>query len=124
MTTAYPFRLAPRRGLPTATGGLLVVLASIAISAGSYGLLGEQLRIRWTVEPSYVVGPETVSTSPVLVAFPALIGVSYLGLRLLGARLAGLDGFEEVRFLYEFGVGLTLGLLLALQALLVVANLL
>jgi len=107
---------------PTSGGGLLVVLASVALSTGANGAFGEQLRVRWSAGPHYYVGPEHVPTAAALVAFPAAAAVLYVGARWLGRRLRGADGFTGARPLYEVAVGGTLAAVVLVQVALVLAN--
>lgn len=99
----------------------MIVLASIATSLASYGVLGEAVRIRWAVGVHY--GPEYAPTGAVLAAFPAVIAVLYVGFRWLGRRLEGTDEFDEDRGIYELAALATLGMLVVVQVALVAANL-
>lgn len=108
---------------PTSFGGRLVVLASVAVSLAAYGPLGDRIRIRWTVGPSYHVGPEHVATLAVLVAFPASVAALHVGFRWLGRRLERTGGFDDVRGYYEMAVFGILCVLVIVQGTLVVANL-
>ncbi len=109
---------------PTAAGGLLVVLASIALSVAAALALGETVRIRWSVGTYY--GPEFAPTALVLAAFPVLTVLTYLGLRALriGLERAADGEFEHVRGIYELCVLATLTTLVLSQVAFVAANLL
>ncbi|WP_254525337.1 hypothetical protein [Natrinema caseinilyticum] len=109
---------------PTAGGGLLVVLASIAVSLASATVLGDSVRIRWSVGTYY--GPEYAPTPLALAAFPAFVALTYLGSRALAAGLERADAFvtDHVRGLYELCVVATLTTIVVAQAAFVVANLL
>lgn len=108
-------------------GGWVLVLASIATSAASYGRLPETIRIRWTVGTYPQYGPEYAPTLLVLVAFPALIAALVLGARWLRAYLERTGEFGEFdgesRLLYDGLVLLGLGLVVGCQLLIVVLNL-
>ncbi|USZ70893.1 hypothetical protein [Natronosalvus halobius] len=112
------------RARPLSLGGLVIVLASVALSAVSYGHLADTVRIRWTIGTYY--GPEYAPTLGVLVAFPvALIGL-YVGARWLRTwlvRRGAVDEFDEFRLVYDACVLATLGVIVACQFVLVVLNL-
>lgn len=106
---------------PSSIGGLLAVLASVAVSVASADALGESVRIRWSVGTYY--GPEHAPATIVLVAFPLALTGLYVGFRLLGGYLDRVDGFDEVRILYEVSVLASLLALLGVHVALVAANL-
>lgn len=107
---------------PTSLGGLLVVLASVAVSLASAGRLGTRVRIRWTVGPDYHLGPEYASAPVVLAAFPVAVAALYVGFRRLGRRLERADGFDDARVYYEAAVFGALVALVLVQGALVAAN--
>ncbi|UWG51307.1 putative membrane protein [Halalkaliarchaeum sp. AArc-CO] len=106
---------------PTGVGGLLVVLGSTVLSTAAYGVLGEYVRIRWSVGVHY--GPEYAPTAIVLGGFPVVVAALYVGSTGLARHLEGTDEFEDVRRSYEFAVFTLLGFLVAVQTILIGANL-
>ena len=111
---------------PTAVGGLLVVLASVAVSLAAAPVLGDSVRIRWSVGTYY--GPEYAPTPLVLAAFPALVAVTYVGFRALAWGLERTGAFETdeafVRGSYELCTLATLTMLVLVLVVFVAANLL
>ena len=111
---------------PTAGGGLLVVLTSVAISLAAAPALGDSVRIRWSIGTYY--GPEYAPTPLALAAFPALVAVTYVGFRALRAGLERAGAFEaaatSVRGGYELCALATLLTVVFVQVVFVVANLL
>lgn len=125
MTNALPpLRRAVDRSPAAAAGGPLVLL-SAALSLLARGVLGPEVRLRWTVEPSYHVGPSVVPAWTVLVGFPAVVAATYLGLVAVGAVVdrAG-EAAPPVRTLYAIVVATVLATIVLTQVALVVANLL
>ncbi|WP_226480794.1 hypothetical protein [Natrinema amylolyticum] len=106
---------------PTAAGGVLLVLASVAVSLASARVLGDSVRIRWTVGTYY--GPEYAPTAVALALFPALVAATYLGLRALGTVLEGTPEFDRHRGYYELCVLAVLAVLVIVQIAFVAANL-
>ncbi|WP_408956973.1 hypothetical protein [Natrinema sp. 74] len=114
---------------PTGTGGLLGVLASLAVSVAAAPVLGDSVRVRWSVGTYY--GPEYAPTILALAAFPVLVALTDIGLSALGRVLErAADGespttsrFDRVRGPYERCALATLMALLLLQVAFVVANL-
>ncbi|TMT87743.1 hypothetical protein E2L06_14550 [Haloterrigena sp. H1] len=111
---------------PTSVGGLLVVLASVAVSLAAAPALGDSVRIRWSIGTYY--GPEYAPTPLALAAFPAIIAVIHVG---FGATRVGLEhtgAFEAtddlVRSVYELCALVTLLMLVIVQVVFVAANLL
>ena len=111
---------------PTAVGGVLVVLASVAISLAAAPALGDSVRIRWSIGTYY--GPEYAPTSLALAVFPILVAVIDVGLRTLAWGLERSGAFDTsdgvVRLIYEGCALATLLTVVAVQVLFVVANLL
>lgn len=111
---------------PTAAGGLLVVLASAALSLAAAPALGENVRIRWSIGTYY--GPEYAPTPLALAAFPALVAVLYVGFRVLAWSLERAGAFEADetvgRTIYELCALATLTMLVLIQLAFVAANLL
>ncbi|UTF54231.1 hypothetical protein [Natronosalvus rutilus] len=109
------------RARPLSLGGLVIVLASVALSAVSYGRLSDTVRIRWTIGTYY--GPEHAPTLAVLVAFPvSLIGL-YAGAQWLRTWLVRRGAIDEFRLVYDACVLATLSVIVACQFVLVVLNL-
>lgn len=106
---------------PTAWSGLLVVASSVLLSVFAGGAVGDSVRIRWSIGTYY--GPEYAPATLVLAAFPVAAAVAYLGFRLLASRLERTAGFEDARDVYEVCALATLGAIVLVQAVLVVANL-
>ncbi|RZV11644.1 hypothetical protein BDK88_0524 [Natrinema hispanicum] len=111
---------------PTAAGGLLVVLASVTMSLAAAPVLGDSVRIRWSIGTYY--GPEYAPTPLALATFPALVAVIYVGFRALvwGLERAGaFDATDDlVRSVYELCALVTLLALVFVQIVFIVANLL
>ncbi|MFA9417190.1 hypothetical protein [Natrinema sp. HArc-T2] len=111
---------------PTAGGGLLVVLASVAVSLAAAPALGDSVRIRWSIGTYY--GPEYAPTPLALAAFPAIIAVIYVGfwaVRVGLERTGAFDATDDlVRSVYELCALVTLLTLVVVQVLFVAANLL
>ncbi|MFC4542767.1 hypothetical protein ACFO5R_12630 [Halosolutus amylolyticus] len=107
---------------PTAGGGLLTVLASVAVSIAAVGPLGSEIRIRWSVGTSY--GPEHAPTLLVLATFPALVAIALVGFRGLSLLLERTDEFDAARGYYELAALLVLLALVLTQVATVTANLL
>lgn len=115
----------PRRLRPTAAGGLLIVLASVATSLVAAGSLPERVRVRWSVDPSYHVGPEYAPALAVLVAAPVAVATLYAGSRWFRGWLERTEtDFGDVSALYEAAVLGLLATLVIVQIALVAANLL
>lgn len=115
-----------QRARLSAPGGIVFVLASIALSVVSYGSLAEVIRIRWTIGTYPHYGPEYMSTLSVLIVFPVVITGLYVGSRRLKTALKRADHiqeFDEFRAVYDGCVLLTLGMVLAVQLALIVLNL-
>jgi hypothetical protein len=106
---------------PTSLGGLLIVLASAAVSLGAGRILGDSVRIRWSVGTYY--GPEYAPTPVALALFPAFVTVTYLGVRALGTALEGTPEFDRHRGYYELCALAVLATLAIVQVAFVVANL-
>lgn len=106
---------------PTSVGGLLIVLASAAVSLGASQVLGDSVRIRWSVGTYY--GPEYAPTDVALAVFPVVVAVAYLGLRALGTALEGTPEFDRHRGYYELCALAVLATLVIVQVAFVVANL-
>ncbi|PGF16352.1 hypothetical protein CP556_09655 [Natrinema sp. CBA1119] len=106
---------------PTAAGGLLAVLASAAVSIASAQVLGDSVRIRWSVGTYY--GPEYAPTAAALACFPAVVAVTYVGLRTLGTVLEGTTEFDRHRGYYELCALAVLTVLVLVQIAFVAANL-
>ncbi|MFC7232098.1 hypothetical protein ACFQMM_13150 [Saliphagus sp. GCM10025308] len=112
------------RTRPFSLGGLVIVLASVALSAVSYGRLADTVRIRWTIGTYY--GPEHAPTLVVLVAFPLALAGLYAGawwLRTWLVRRGAIDELDEFRLVYDACVLAILGAIGACQFVLVVLNL-
>lgn len=110
---------------PTSVGGLLVVLASVAVSLAAAPALGDTVRIRWSVGTYY--GPEYAPTSLALAAFPVLVAAAYVGFRALVWGLERADAFDAddlARLVYELCALATLLTLVFVQIVFIVANLL
>ncbi|GAA0212191.1 hypothetical protein [Halobaculum roseum] len=115
-----------QRARSSTLGGLVIVLASIALSIASYGPLANTVRIRWMVGTYYQYGPEHASTVFVLVAFPVVVAGASIGAHWLGdhlERAVGSEGSDGFRTLYDVCVLVTLGIVVAVQALVIVLNL-
>lgn len=115
-----------RRARPSSLGGLVLVIASIVLSAVSYGSLAESIRIRWSIGTYQHYGPEYVSATVVLVLFPALTAGLYVGARRLRAyveRAGHVEKIDEFRAVYDICVLLTLGMVLAVQLAIIILNL-
>ncbi|RQG95937.1 hypothetical protein [Natrarchaeobius chitinivorans] len=108
---------------PTAGGGLIVVLSSIAVSLVALQFLGSQLRIHWSVGTHYQLGPEYAPTLAVLAAFPIIVTALFAGLSLLGRRLERVESFEDGRAYYELVAFGTMTAVVIFQVTLVGANL-
>lgn len=106
---------------PTSGGGLLFALASVAVSVAAAPVLGETVRIRWSVGTYY--GPEYAPTALALTLFPAVIALTYVGLRALATALEGTEEFDRHRGYYELCVLAVLAVLLFVQITFVAANL-
>lgn len=106
---------------PTSGGGLLVVVASVAVSLAAATALGSSVRIRWSVGTYY--GPEHAPTHLALTAFPAVVAVTYLGVRALATGLEGTAAFDRFRGYYELCALAGLATLVLAQVAFVVANL-
>lgn len=87
---------------PTKVGGILAVLASVVLSTAANGMLGEYVRIHWSVGVHY--GPEYTSTLVVLGGFPVVVAAPYVGCMWLGRHLKRTDELEDVRWYYEVAV--------------------
>ncbi len=107
---------------PTAMGGLLVVLASAAVSLAAAPALGDSVRIRWSIGTHY--GPEYAPTAVALAAATALVAVAYLGLRTLGTVLERRGAFDRHRGYYELCALAVLVTLVLCQLAVVAANVL
>lgn len=107
---------------PTSLGGVVCLLASVAVSIASYGALEESMRIRWTIGTHY--GPEYASTAVVLAAFPLGVAAAVAVSRAAAAVLERTAEFDAARAWYELAVLAVLLWLLLAQVALVVANLL
>ncbi|WP_435553150.1 hypothetical protein [Natrinema sp. CGMCC1.2065] len=107
---------------PTAAGGLLVVLTSVAVSLAAAPALGDSVRIRWSVGTYY--GPEYAPTVLALTAASGLVAAAYLGLRALGTALEGTEAFDRRRGYYELCVLTVLLTLVLGQIAFVTANVL
>lgn len=124
MSTTTDSRAAGRLR-PTAAGGLLIVLASAATSLLAAGSLPERVRVRWTVDPSYHVGPEYAPALVVLIAAPVAVATLYAASRWFRGWLQRTEpGFEDVSVVYEAAVLGLLATLVLVQVALVAANLL
>ncbi|ELZ19811.1 hypothetical protein C477_07528 [Haloterrigena salina JCM 13891] len=106
---------------PTAGGGLALVAVSAAVSLAAAGLLGETLRIRWSVGTYY--GPEYAPTVIVLAAFPILVAVAAAAFRGGATLLERSEGFDGNWGYYELAALVVLLSLLLTQIVLIVANL-
>ncbi|WP_222916358.1 hypothetical protein [Natrinema sp. SYSU A 869] len=106
---------------PTAAGGVLLVLASVAVSLASVRVLGDSVRIRWSIGTYY--GPEYAPTAIVLALFPAIAAATYLGLRALATVLEGTSEFDRHRGYYELCVLAVLAVLVIVQIAVIAANL-
>ena len=106
----------------SASGILLVVLSSIALSIASYRFLPDQIRIHWYTGERTHLGPEYAATDPVLIAFPIVVIGLYLGVHIAWRSLRGTD--TSVRLLYQVATFAALGILVGIQALLIALNLL
>ena len=108
---------------PTGGGSLALLVASVAVSLLSIGLLEETMRIRWSVGTYY--GPEYASTAVVLTAFPLAIAAGAAAFRALAGVLErhAPDAFDEGRAAYELSVLAFHLCLLFAQVGLVAANL-
>ncbi|ADB62141.1 hypothetical protein Htur_3277 [Haloterrigena turkmenica DSM 5511] len=106
---------------PTAGGGLALVAVSAAVSLAAAGLLGETLRIRWSVGTYY--GPEYAPTTIALAAFPILVAVAVGAFRGLANVLVRTEAGDRERGHYELAVLTVLLSLLVIQVTLVLANL-
>ncbi|MFD1563288.1 hypothetical protein ACFR99_06990 [Haloarchaeobius amylolyticus] len=110
---------------PTGSGGLLVVLASVAVSLAAAPALGDSVRIRWSIGTYY--GPEHAPTPLVLAAFPIFIAVTYVGFWALRISLERIGAFDAtgdlVRPVYELCALATLLMLVFVQVAFVAANL-
>jgi hypothetical protein len=111
------------RRLPTGVAGALIVLASAGLSLAAARPLGDRVRIRWTVGETYQFGPEHAPTDAVLLAFPLLVALAFVGLVALGRALERAGDLEGSRVYYDLAVLGTLGLVVLFQALLVALNL-
>lgn len=108
---------------PLRIGGLLVVLASIAVSVASYGMLADSMRIHWQFGYGPYYGPEFAPTGPLLALFPVLVTVLLAGAGLLERALADEPAFENVRSVFEWTILGGVGCVLAVQLMLVGLNL-
>ncbi|WP_126662189.1 hypothetical protein [Haloterrigena salifodinae] len=106
---------------PTAGGGLALVAVSAAVSLAAAGLLGETLRIRWSVGTYY--GPEYAPTAIVLAAFPILVAVAVGAFRGGATLLEQTETDSRERGYYELATLSVLLSLLVAQLALVLANL-
>lgn len=106
---------------PTSLGGLLIVLASAAVSLGSVRVLGDSVRIRWSIGTYY--GPEYAPTYLALVVFPVIVALTYLGFWALGTALEGSPEFDRHRGYYELCTLVVLAVLVIVQVAFVAANL-
>lgn len=106
---------------PTSVGGAITVLASGAVSLASARVLGDSVRIRWSIGTHY--GPEYAPTPIALAVFPILIALLFVGLRALGTALEGTAGFDQHRGYYELCVLAVLTAVAIVQIAFVAANL-
>ena len=104
---------------PLALAGIGITVLSAALSALTYGLLPDRLRVHWTLGAGPYYGPEFAPTPAVLIGFPALIAGLALGTYWLDTRLRRTEEFAAARPYYQAGVVVTLGVLLAFHAALV-----
>ncbi len=104
-------------------GSLATVLASVLVSALSYGPLPNSVRIHWTLGAGEYYGPEFAPTVLVLGLFPVAVGLGALLGWGLAATLSDVEGFETVRPLYTATVLAVLAVLVSTQAIVVWANL-
>lgn len=125
MTNALPTLRRTVDRSPVAAAGAPLVALSVALSFAARLALGPDVRLRWTVGPSYHVGPSVVPTGTVLVAFPAVVAATYLGLVVLGGLLDRVDAKDQsVRALYAAVAAIVLATIVLAQVVLVGANLL
>lgn len=114
------------RTQPTSLGGSVIVIISIVLSTISYGPLADTIRIRWTIGTYQHYGPESVTTLPVLVAFPVLVAGLYIGARWLKTYLECNDSIgDSVEFnaIYDICMLLTIGTVVVSQIIIIVLNL-
>lgn len=111
---------------PLSLGGFGILIASIALSVVSYAPLADTIRIRWAIGTYQHYGPEHVSMLPVLLAFPVVLTVLYVGARWFKIHLErtdAIDGFDEFRAIYNVCVLLALGTIVGIQVVIIVLNL-
>jgi hypothetical protein len=104
------------------TGGVLVLVLSIAASVFGYSTLPSQTQIHWALGGPYY-GPEYVSTPIVLIGFPLLVAGFYAGSRWLRGHLAQIEGFDAVRPLYHGCLLLLFAGILIVQFVIILLNL-
>lgn len=111
---------------PLSLGGFGILIASIALSVVSYAPLADTIRIRWAIGTYQHYGPEHVSMLPVLLAFPVVLTVLYVGARWFKIHLErtdAIDGFDEFRAIYNVCVLLALGTIVGSPVVIIVLNL-
>lgn len=110
---------------PLSLGGFGILIASIALSVVSYAPLADTIRIRWAIGTYQHYGPEHVSMLPVLLAFPVVLTVLYVGARWfkIHERTDAIDGFDEFRAIYNVCVLLALGTIVGIPVVIIVLNL-
>lgn len=119
-----PIETGPTR--PASLGGLIPVIASIVLSVASFGPLPDTVRIRWTVGVSHHYGPEYVPTVVALVGFPLFVASLYAGawwLKAHVARAGKIEDGDEFNAIYDTGLLVTLGTVVAGQFILILLNL-
>lgn len=107
---------------PIKLGYVLGILTSVVLSIAAYRMLGEFVRIRWSIGVHY--GPEYAPALVVLGAFPVAVASLYVGCTWLGRHLKRSDEFEDIQRYYEIAVFGLVTFLVGMQALLIGANLL
>ena len=110
-------------GRVLAGGCLGTVSLSAVESALAYGMLQERMRIHWTLGMGPYYGPEFAPTLLILALLPVLVAATAVLAYSIDALLRDTAEFAAVRPHYVVAMLGTLGVLLASQTLLIVANL-
>lgn len=105
-----------------AVGSLLIVGLTVALGVLAYGAAPARVRVHWTLGMGPYVGPETLPKALGLFVVPTAAVLCLAGLWLL-RTVVDLESEPRVRRYYDLAALLVLCLLLAGQAVVVLANL-
>lgn len=104
-------------------GSVVAVVLSAASSIVAYGTLPEEIQIHWTLGAGPYYGPEFAPTAVVLSAFSVVVVGIAVGAYSLDAHLRQVEAFARIRPYYVSAVLGTLAVIVAVQGVLIVANL-